>query len=166
MEIQYHPGIGFNVKDAVLTWGMQRKQVREALQNDFKEDDSIFDFSDYADDATDEAPLIQKRDIYHDLINPGDMVFLSYDEADVLSEFEYHDGISLSMVGYQLRSGQPVRQIADWFQARGYSVKENEPGNFFVPELKLTFASAASMGGNGNGLAYFYAASDVSHLMD
>lgn len=154
MEIQYHPGIGFNMKDAVLTWGMHRSQVREALVSAYKQDD-IFDSAEADDDPLHDLPSAPGRDIYHDLINPGDLVFISYDAENVFSYLEYHDGISLSLVGYQLKSGQPVGQIADWFRSKGYQVKEKEPGKFNVPELKFVFASAGATGGVGTGLLIF-----------
>ncbi|RYZ90882.1 MAG: hypothetical protein EOP06_07395 [Proteobacteria bacterium] len=165
MDIIYQVNLGFSINDVTITWGMPRGKVRELLMKDFKEDNATLDFSEiFAKTEDDDFDFSQRRDIYSGLVNEGDSIFMLYDDEDRLSEFEVHENISVSISDFRLYSGQPLEEILEWADNEEYGLEQSEPGNYIIPELKITFADFNAMGGNDDGLAYFYASADVSHL--
>jgi len=145
---------------------MTRDTVRELLQYSFEEDNAQLDVSDLFDGMDPDFDFTHNRDIYAGLASEGDSVFLSYDKDGQFKEFEMPEGIAILIDDFRLYQDQPISEIIAWMQSKGYAVTEDEPGNYAVSELKIAIATHNAMGGDGDGLSYFYAANDISHLID
>ncbi len=166
MDIIYQPNLGFTINNATIPFGMNREAVRDALKGSYEEDNSTFDVSDLFDDEDDDFDFSQNRDIYSDLTREGDSIFISYDKNQAFTELEIHDGIAVVVEDFRFFKDQSITEILAWFKTKGFALTEVEPGNYAVAELKISVATHHAMGGDGDGLAYFYASNDISHLVD
>lgn len=108
----------------------------------------------------------QKRDLYENLNSDNDMLFLNYDKDGKLKELEVHSGFDILVNNIRLDFGNEILFFLNQFQKNGLEHFETEKGNYLLPQLKMTIADSESMGGNGTGLSYFYATSDISHLTE
>ena len=166
MNIICNPNLGLTVNETTISWKMNRREVRDLLKSAYEEDDSSFDVSDLFDGHDDDFDFTQNRDIYSDLANEGDLVFFNYDKNGALTDFEIHQNIAVLIDDFKFCDDQSIHEILDWFRLKQFTVTEVEPGNFAVAELKIAVATHESMGGDGDGLSYFYASDDISHLID
>lgn len=171
MDIIYQPNIGVTINNATIAFGMNRDEVRDALKISYEEDNSTFDLGDLNvgdlfEDEDDNFDFSQNRDIYADLANEGDSIFISYDKKQAFAELEIHEGIGVSIQDFRLFQDQPMSEILAWFKSQNFAITEVEPGNYAVAELKISVASHEAMGSEGDGLSYFYASKDISHLID
>ena len=66
MKIEAIPNIGIIINGKEFNWGNDRNFLRESLNNLHKEDDNIFEMSDFFDGDT-SYDIIQKRDIYENI---------------------------------------------------------------------------------------------------
>ena len=72
MKIEAIPNIGIIINGKEFNWGNDRNFLRESLNNLHKEDDNIFEMSDFFVGDT-SYDIIQKRDIYE---NTTELLFL------------------------------------------------------------------------------------------
>lgn len=166
MDIIYTPNLGLTINEATITWNMARAQVRDSLKSSYEEDNQTLDMSEFFDSSEDNFDFSLNRDIYAGLTSEGDSIFLSYNKDDAFTEFEMHENIGILVNDFRIYQDQPIAEIVSWVKSKNYALTEVEPGNFAVAELKISFASHDAMGGDGNGLSYFYASNDISHLID
>ncbi|MCK8481710.1 hypothetical protein [Psychroserpens algicola] len=165
MNIEYLPNKGFTINSVKIEWNSKRNTVREKLGNKHKEDDNIIDMAQFFD-GDESMNIHQKRDVYENLNSKNNMLFLNYDKDNNLKELEVHSGFSILIDNIRLDFGKDISNFIKQFQKNGIEYSETEKGNYLLPKLKITIADSESMGGEGTGLYYFYATSDISHLME
>ncbi|RZJ72020.1 hypothetical protein [Flavobacterium sp.] len=166
MDITYQPNLGFTINEATLAFGMSREAIRKTLKISYEEDNSTFDASEFFEDEDGNFDFSLNRDIYSDLTQEGDSIFITYDKNQAFTELEIHEGIAVAIQDFRLFQDQPIAEILAWFHHQNFTLTEVEPGNYAVTELKISVATHEAMGGDGDGLSYFYASKDISHLID
>ena len=77
-----------------------------------------------------------------------------------------HYGLDINVAGVVIDFSMDVEKAADLLDGISGDARQLSIGEYFFKSLKLTIASSASMGGEGNKLSYFYCSKDVSHLVD
>jgi len=165
MDIEYLPNKGFILNSVKIEWNNERNSVREKIGNKHKEDDKIIDVAQFFD-GDESMNIHQKRDVYENLNSKNDMLFLNYDKDNKLKELEVHSGFGILIDNIRLDFRNEISGFIKQFQKNGIEYSETEKGNYLLPKLKITIADNESMGGDGNGLSYFYATSDISHLTE
>ncbi|MGS2727907.1 hypothetical protein ACU8DI_14955 [Psychroserpens sp. BH13MA-6] len=165
MNIEYVPNRGFILNSVKIEWNDERNSVREKIGNKHKQDDKTIDVAQFFD-GDESMNIHQKRDVYENLNSKNDMLFLNYDKDNKLRELEVHSGFSILINNVRLDFGNEISDFINQFQKNGIEYLETERGNYLLPKLKITIADSESMGGNGTGLSYFYATSDISHLTE
>ena len=165
MEIHYMPGIGFEMLSQSIQWGEQRESIRRKLQNKHKDDDRITDLS-HVFDGDESHNIHQRRDIYTNSNSGENYFFLNYDTEHKFNEIEVHWGFDVIVNGVKLQFNKDISHAVTELKKTSASVSEIEPGNFLFHDLKMVIASSEAMGGDGDGLSYFYAAKDISHLIE
>lgn len=156
MKVTYFINLGIEIHSEKIFWIESRQNVRAKLKQSHKEDDKEFDNSDFFDGDT-SFNIIQKRDIYQDFQNEENLFFFNYDEENKLSEIEFHMGIELTIGNTKIAIGEDINRVIEKLQ---YPYSENDEGNYFFNELKLTMANDEYMGGDGNSLSYIYLTKD------
>lgn len=156
MKVTYLINLGIEIHSEKIFWNESRQNVRVKLKQSHRDDDKEFDNSDFFDGDT-SFNIIQKRDIYQDFQNEENLFFFTYDEENKLSEIEFHMGIELIIGNTKIAIGEDINRVIEKLQ---YPFSENDEGNYFFNELKLTMANDAYMGGDGNGLSYIYLTKD------
>lgn len=164
MKIKYLPNIGFQIDSEKFDWNKDRFSVRKKLQDRHKVDDKIFEMSKFfgGDKSRD---IEQRRDIYQNINKGNNYFFLSYDKDDKLSALEVHWGIEVLVKEILLKFERDLSDYLKEIESTGESYSELEEGNYLFPNLKMTIANSESMGGDGNGLSYFYGALNIDHLI-
>ena len=165
MKIEAIPNIGIIINGKEFNWGNDRNFLRESLNNLHKEDDNIFEMSDFFDGDT-SYDIIQKRDIYENINSTENYFFLNYDEDEKLESIEIHSGINISINNIDLIFEKDINEYLKLFKSIGENYTEIEEGNFLFQNLKITIANSESMGGDGNGLSYFYSSKSIEHLLE
>jgi len=156
--VYYFPGVGFEIESRKINWGQKRNLIRQTLAKEFQEDNGIIDNSEFFDgDAS--YNIHYRRDIY------GNFKTI-FDEDDFLTEVEIHKDFRISVSGITLTFGKDISELINQLRKIDGQITELEEGQFFFKELKMTIGNSESMGGTGNGLDYFYATRDVTHLDD
>ena len=165
MKIEYIPNNGFQINTEKLNWEENRISVRSKFQNQHKDDDKIIEMSEFfgGDKSHD---IEQRRDIYQDINNDKNYFFLSYDKDDNLIELEIHRGVEILVKGIQLEFGKNINDFLQQFEEIGEKYTKTEEGNYLFNNLKMTIANSDTMGGEGNGLSYFYGAKNIEHLIE
>lgn len=165
MKITYVPNIGFQLDSENFNWNDGRDSVRHKLRNQHKDDDRVIEMSEFfgGDKSHD---IEQRRDIYEDVNGEKNYFFLSYDEEDKLSELEINGGIEIFIKEIQLIFEKDINTYLEAFKKIGEKYVETEEGNYLFEDLKMTIANSESMGGEGNGLTYFYGARSIEHLIE
>ncbi|TXD80532.1 hypothetical protein ESY86_20665 [Subsaximicrobium wynnwilliamsii] len=163
MDIEYLPNKGFILNSLKFEWNNERNSVREKLGMKHKEEDKIIDVAEFFD-GDESMNIHQKRDVYENLNSKKDMLFLNYDKENRLRDLEVHYGFDILIDNIRLDFGTEISDLIKQFKNIGTEYSELEKGNYFLPKLKITIADSESMGGDGTGLSYFYATSDISHL--
>jgi len=158
MEIEYLSDAGFRINSAFINWDDDRLFIRSIFKGIHKEDDKIFEFED--------ENIEQRRDVYQNYLGEDNCFFLNYNSNDQFSEIEIHWGMSIIIKGVRLVFENELSDVIKSINALGFDAIEMGKGEFFFPELRMTIADGEAMGGNGNGLSYFYATKDVSHLSE
>jgi hypothetical protein len=156
--VHYLPNEGFKIESKEIRWGQKRNLIRQILGEEFKQDDGIIDNSQFFDGDT-SYNINYRRDLYQNFKT-------SYDENDFLTELEIHQGIDISVVGITLTFGNDISKLIKEFKKHSYTPTVAKKGEYFFESLKMVIANSESMGGEGNGLDYFYAGADVSHVID
>ncbi|MDG4717335.1 hypothetical protein [Winogradskyella marincola] len=165
MDIEYLPNKGFILNSVKIEWNSERNSVREKIGKKYKEDDRTIDVAQFFD-GDESMNIHQKRDIYENLNSKNDMIFLNYNKDNKLTELEVHSGFSILIDNIRLDFGNEISDFIKQFEKNGIEYSETEKGNYLLPKLKITIADSESIGGDGTGLSYFYAASDISHLTE
>lgn len=165
MKLKILPNIGFEFNTERFNWNEDRVSVRQKLQYLHKEDDRLIEMSHFFDGDT-RHDIDQKRDIYHDINGTKNYFFLNYDKDNRLYELEVHSGIEVSIDNIALKFEKDLQHYLDQLKSKGYDYKEIEPGNYVFKSLKITIADSASMGGEGQGLAYLYFGQHIDHLIE
>ena len=154
--VYYFPGIGFEIESRKINWGEKRNLIRQALAEEFHQDDGMIDNSEFFDgDAS--YDVVYRRDIYNNFKT-------IFDGDDFLTEVEIHRDFKISVSGITLTFGEDIAELINQLKKIDGQITELEPGQFLFRNLKMTIGNSESMGGMGNGLDYFYAAKDVEHL--
>jgi len=156
MTVHYVPGLGFDIESQKIRWGEKRSLIRQTLAKEFQEDDGIIDNSEFFD-GDPSYNISYKRDIY-------DSFKTIFDDDDCLTEMEIYKEFDISVLGIMVTFGKDLPELINQLKKIDSQITELEAGQFFFKNLKMTIASSESMGGSGNGLSYFYAARDVTHL--
>ncbi|HEU5292059.1 MAG TPA: hypothetical protein VFU05_15520 [Cyclobacteriaceae bacterium] len=151
MKIHYLPGVGFSVDDKLVKWGETRDIVRKALSMKFKPNDGVIEVPD--------DKIFYWRDIYDDFRT-------NFTEDSRLKELEVHGNVKILVAGVTLVFEKDISEFINELKKLGHRPVETDDGNFFFENLKMVIATSASMGGDGDGLSYFYAGDDVSHIID
>ena len=158
MIIRYLPNIGFTIENKEIKWEQKRDLTRRNLAREFKQDDGMIDNSQFFDGDT-SYNISYRHDLYKDFKT-------IYDENDCLTQLEIYQGIDILIHGITLTFGADINESINEFERHNYFAVVAKPGEFFFENLKMVIANSESMGGEGNGLAYFYAGVDVSHVID
>ena len=137
--------------------------VRGNLGGIFEEEDRMVDLSEYFEDGENHT-IEQRRDLYHDE-EDSYCFYLNYDDEDLLTELEVHSGLAILVNGHEMQFDSDIYRILESMNDSGNRGIELEEGNYLFQDLKMTIASSAATGGDGNGLAYFYGAENVEHLL-
>ncbi|MET0299288.1 MAG: hypothetical protein ABW036_05990 [Flavitalea sp.] len=164
MTLEYNPGSGFSFESFQFDWSTPRALIREKLNNTHKNDDKVIELAQYFD-GDESHNIHQFRDIYENYNSSRNYFFLSYDKDGFLTEVEVHWGIPIKIHDQVLEFEAPLAQMVERLSLYDNTVKETEEGNYFFPKLKISVATGESMGGDGDGLSYFYAGKNVDHLM-
>ena len=159
LRIEYIPDVGCKVNLMPINWGDSRSAIRDQMNYRFKEDNRIIEL-------TDDEDIELRRDIYQSESGNKYHFILSYDEKGKLSEISIHSGAIVIVKGIELQFGKDIDIICTHLNQVGENFIGIEEGNFLFEDLKLTIANSQSMGGEGNGLDYFYASKDISHLTE
>lgn len=165
MDIVYLPNKGFILNSIKFEWNYERNSVREKLGNKHTDEDRIIDVAEFFD-GDETMNIHQRRDIYENLNSKNDLMFLNYDKENRLIDLEVHYGFDIIIDNIRLDFGNEILDIIKQFQKNGIEYSETEKGNYLLPKIKITIADSESMGGDGTGLSYFYATSDISHLTE
>jgi|Wag4MinimDraft_19_1082662.scaffolds.fasta_scaffold00947_5 hypothetical protein len=163
MRLEYVPGTGFIFDGRKVEWGTDRDLVRGVLGVSFEEENRMVDLSEYFEEG-ERYTVEQRRDFYHSEEKAYNF-YLNYDDTDRLSELEVHSGLLISVNEMELQFESDINPILVMMNDSGEQGIELEEGNYLFRELRMTVASSAATGGEGSGLAYFYAAESVEHLL-
>ena len=92
--------------------------------------------------------------------------FLNYNEDNKLQSIEIHGGIDVKIKNFTLEFKKDITIALKSLSAISENYSEVEDGNYVFEDLKMAIATSESMGGDGNGLDYFYASNDIEHMID
>ena len=165
MTIEYIPNTGFKVNSVLFTWNDTRNAIRGNLNLKHKADDRVIDLAKYWD-GDESKNIKQRRDIYEDYGGAKNYFFLNYSEDDTLEALEFHEGATIVIEGVEFNFEQDIDDCVDRLDKIDSEKVALEEGSYLFKNLKITIANSESMGGEGNGLGYFYASRDISHLIE
>nr|WP_294779722.1 hypothetical protein [uncultured Flavobacterium sp.] len=154
MKIEVIPNIGFVIDDKDFNWESDRATLRKNLENQHRENDNK------------RNNIIRRRDIYKDINDNKNFFFLNYDEEEKLESLEVHSGVTITINKIELIFEKDINEYLKLFKSHGEYYTEIEDGNYLFQNLKITIANSESMGGNGNGLSYFYTSKSIEHLIE
>ena len=163
MKIEYFPQLGFQIGSHSLKWLEARADIRQLLNDQHQCDDHTIDLS-MAYDGDTSHNVNVKRDIYENWGDEQFSFFLNYDAEDRLKEIEFHVWGNIVTNKIQFQKGQDIRLVFNHLKELDPEARELEEGMFFSNKLAILVASDNALGGDGNGLGYFYAGLDVTHL--
>jgi hypothetical protein len=158
MTIHYLPDLGFKIESKEIKWGDKRDLVRQNLTEEFQQDDGTIDNSQFFDGDT-SYNIIYRRDLYKNFKT-------TYNKDDCLTELEVHQEVDVLVSGITLIFGKDISEFTNQFKKLNYNPTVVKEGEFFFESLKMVIATSQSMGGEGNGLDYFYAGKNVSHVIE
>lgn len=165
MTIEYIPNTGFKMNSILFAWTDARNVIRENLNLKHKADDRIIELAQYWD-GDESKNIKQKRDIYENYGGGNNYFFLNYGEDDKLEAIEFHWGASIMVGSVELNFEQDLDDCVSRLDKIDNDKIELEEGSYLFKNLKITIANSESLGGEGNGLGYFYASRDISHLIE
>lgn len=164
MTLEYYPDTGFSINSENFKWGDSREAIRQKLGQTHQEDDRIIGLGQYfGGDVSHD--IYQRRDIYENLSSSENSFFLSYDSQLKLDQIEVHEGITILIANIVLTFGEDIDKYVLALKSMDDEHLELDEGNHLFKNLKLTISNSEANGGDGNGLSYFYASTDVSHLL-
>jgi len=165
MTIIYAFPSGFRINDKFVSWGDDRASIRTRLNQLHKAKDHIVEMAEFFDgDSSHDIEV--RKDVYQDILGGTNYFFLMYDQKDALIELEVHWGVPIQIDELQLIFDQDIQGYLDALSANDHSFREIEAGNYLFQSLKMVLATDESLGGEGNGLSYFYAAKSIDHLLE
>lgn len=156
--IQYFPNEGFKIADKDIKWGDKRNLIRQILTEKFEENDGTIDNSEFFNGDT-SFNIDYRQDLYKDYK-------ISYDKNDCVKELEILQNTDILVNGILLTFGTDIFELLSKFKKLNYIPTTVKEGEFFFEEIKMVIATSESMGGEGNGLDYFYAGANVNHIID
>ena len=106
------------------------------------------------------------RMLMEDVNGAKNYFFLSYDKQDKLNELEVHWGMNILINKIEMEFGKDIKDYLERLKSAGYEYIELEEGNYLFKGLKITIADSESMGGDGNGLSYFYSGQNIDHFVE
>lgn len=165
MTIEYIPNTGFKMNSVLFTWDDKRNIIRGNLNLKHKPDDRVIELAQYWD-GDESKNIKQKRDIYENYGGGNNYFFLNYGEGDTLEAIEFHWGASIMIGSVELNFEQDLDDCVSRLDKIDNEKIELEEGSYLFKNLKITIANSESLGGEGNGLGYFYASRDISHLIE
>jgi hypothetical protein len=86
-------------------------------------------------------------------------------KSNNLSEIEVQWGFKIAIKNIIFLFGENIFEIVAALKKISATSKILREGEYFFIDLKLTISDAESMGGDGNGLSYFYCAKNIDHLL-
>ncbi len=158
------PGTGIRINQHDIEWGMSRESVRQRLGMPHKVDDYVFELKKYFPNE-DKPPIETWRDIYKNWRGEDNYFFLYYDRDQRLTQLELHWGMPIRIGTVVLNFGEPLDSAVKQLAETGIAHRAIEEGLLFERE-KFTLSDGAMIGSDREGLAYFYAAADVSHILN
>lgn len=158
LQIHYLPNIGFKIGSKEIKWGATRDFVRETFSLEFNSNDGVIENSQFFDGDT-SYDIAYKQDNYENFR-------ANYNSDNCLKELEIFSNTNIVVGGVTITFERNVSDLIREFGKLNHHAIEINGGNFFIEDLKLTITSSASMGGEGDKLAYFYCGKDVSHVID
>ena len=162
MTIEYRPTQGFTINGKALNWGDDRPAVRKRLGIKYEEDDRLIDLSNFFNG--DQSQNINvKRDLYGNATSAFSF-HINYDQHHRLESIEIHKCAEVILKHVTLKFGEDLMTAMQSISTVDSNATETDNGEILYPELKMVVASSDSMGGDGNGLSYFYAAKDFIGL--
>lgn len=161
-ELEYLPAAGFRLAGHTFRWGMTREDVRRQLGTVHTVDDQIIDLRKA---APGQDPIQMRRDIYTNYGGVLNSFFLGYDAEECLMDLEVHEGLSIRIGAVHFAFEDPLEEVLQQLTVAGYTHRLDDEGAVFALE-KFNLSDNEMMGGDGHGVAYFYAAEDISHLLE
>jgi len=164
MIFEYLPNIGVKLDSHTFEWGADRASIRPLLDNQHEEDNHVVEMSEFFDgDKSHDIEV--RKDIYENYKDGENYFFLIYDEKDQLHEVEFHWGMKVLVEGvtldFEKDINQQIKQLSKLDR-----IRRIEEGSVYFKRLKLSVSNAASMGGDGNDLAYVYVSQNIEHLLE
>lgn len=165
MEIVHKPTVGIELDGHLLTWGTERHDLRNALNEPFKEINLVQKIGGYLPDLDD---LVVRKDVYRNYRDRGISFTLIYDKDDIFSEFELQEGETLLVGDVKLDFRKNVFDLVAELERKGYHPVELEGSdeNILISSLLTNFASSDHLGGNGKQVAYIYCSVNIDHLLE
>lgn len=157
--IEYTPDVGFKLNSIAINWLANREIVRKLIGDLPEQQDRVIDLGE-------NQKFESRRDIYANINASNNYLFLNYNSDNALTELEVHWGCRIIVNDVTLDFNSHIRDNVNALSRLNTHCKEIEPGNFLFSNLKLTIADNESLGGEGNNLGYFYASTDIAHLLD
>ena len=149
------------LESQLFQWNSSREALRGLLDSHYKVSDLDLGLIDPFGEK-----ILQKRDVYEELYSKNDSFFLNYDKNGLLIEFEVHNGYDIIIQNdFKLSFGENVPNLLRRLNKKGYDHFTLEKGSYLITELKIVISDSESLGGEGDGLAYFYAAKNIEHLL-
>jgi len=153
--ILYLPDQGIILNGKSLLWNTDRGIIRKLLNNSHKA----------GDDFIAEINIYQRRDIYNNYGGQDNFFFLNYDENNNLSEIEIHFGFQIAVSNITFSFDQNIFKIVSLLKQVSSFHKILREGEYLFVDLKMSISDSESMGGEGNGLSYFYCSKNIDHLL-
>jgi hypothetical protein len=154
----YLPDIGFEIDSKLIKFGEHRSAVRQTLSHQFEEQNQFIDNAKLFGGDTSHN-ITYRSDNYESFKT-------IYTPDDFFMELEIHKTLQISVMGITLTFGKDIAHFLSQLKKVDDQMTEIEPGMFLFANLKMTIGTSESMGGDGNGLDYFYAGKDIRHLID
>ncbi len=158
MTIQYFPNEGFKIADKEIKWGDRRNSIRQILTDEYEERNGTIDNSEFFNGDT-SFNIDYRQDLYKNYK-------INYDKDDFVKELEVHQNADILVARVLLTFGTDISELLSKLERINYLPTTVKEGEFFFEQLKMVIATSESMGGEGDGLNYFYAGADVTHVID
>jgi hypothetical protein len=163
--LTYLPNFGITITDIKLNWGMSRQKVRELVNSAYTEADETVNLNEEGESDSNQI-LTQKRDIYANLFLEDNLLFLNYDNDNLLKEVEIHHGIDILIDKIKITFRDTLDDAEISLKTISDDIVRTEEGELLIANLKMSLADSEFMGGEGNILSYFYCAENVEHWED
>lgn len=164
MTLEYRPTAGLTINGKELNWGDDRQSTRKKLGIKYTEDDRLIDLASLSG-----GDLSQNIDVKRDIYGSPDNLFffhLNYDAENKLESVEIHKCENVLLEAITLEFGRDINFIQNALLNLDTTGGVIDSGEFLFPQIKVVVASDDTMGGEGSGFAYFYAANNIQHLLE